>query len=290
MLPLVDIRVHTKISQAELDEKVGRIVTESDYNVRLTGPTRVSLPNGQPIVIYLPGIIPDVLAEAAYPILHPIREKTDQRHQASGSQSVQVGTSRKGRNVASSILGSFESDKRRFPYCRQTAWTGKNTEQFRELYPLFGFIGERFAEYVPQRYGVQWDRAEATEPAFRIPGTPFTTITVNNTYPTGVHTDKGDLDEGFSCLAVLRRGDYTGGVFTFPEYRLAVDLQDCDLLLMDAHQWHGNTDIQLHSEDAERISVVLYYRTNMLSCGTPAEELAKGKRANRTNKRVMNAG
>ena len=107
---------------------------------------------------------------------------------------------------------------------------------------------------------------------------PWTTVTVNNTYPTGVHKDQGDLDEGFSNLAVLRRGDYAGGHLTFPRYRVAVNMQDGDLILMDAHEWHGNTQMRLDSEDAERISVVLYYRTNMITCGTAEEEIEHAKR------------
>jgi hypothetical protein len=95
---------------------------------------------------------------------------------------------------------------------------------------------------------------------------------VNNTYPTGVHTDSGDLEEGFSNLSCLRRGDYSGGIFVFPEYRVGFDMQDGDVLLMDAHQWHGNTRMELHSEDAERISIVCYYRTDMAKCGTAEEE------------------
>ena len=47
---------------------------------------------------------------------------------------------------------------------------------------------------------------------------------------------------------------------------------------MDAHEWHGNTQLRLEAKDAERISLVLYYRTNMLNCGTPEEEIEHAKR------------
>ena len=104
-----------------------------------------------------------------------------------------------------------------------------------------------------------------------------------NSYSTGVHKDKGDLDAGFSALACLRRGTYTGGVLTFPQYRVGADMQDGDLMLMDAHQWHGNTKMICACGDqvqkrpcvtcgAERISVVCYYRTRMAKCGTAEEE------------------
>jgi hypothetical protein len=274
-MELTEIRVRSRIPKAELDKKVGRILTGDDYNVRLTGATKVLGPGGQPLAIYLPGVLSGPLNEESYPVLHGIKATTDTRHYASGSRLYKVIRQNRANVVRSAIIGSFNNDKRRFPYCRTTAWTGKHTEEFSSLYPLFRYIGRQMERYVPERYAAQWARAEATDPAWRVPGTPFTTMTVNNTYPTGVHVDKGDLDAGFSCLAVWRRGQYSGGHLTLPEWRIAVDMQDGDLLLMDAHQWHGNTALELESEDAERISLVLYYRTDMLACGTAEEELDK---------------
>jgi len=284
-MELVELRVRSRIPKAELDKKVGRILTEADYNVRLTGATKVVGPGGQPLAIYLPGILSGSLNEEHYPVLHGIDVATKQRGLASGSRgyrrSYRSGEFWAANTVRSATIGSFDNgnNNHRFPYCRTTAWTGKHTEEFSSLYPLFQHIGELMQQYAPQRYAVQWARAEATDPAWRVQGTPFTTMTVNNTYPTGVHVDKGDLDGGFSCLAVWRRGQYTGGHLTFPEWRIAVDLQDGDLLLMDAHQWHGNTALELQSEDAERISLVLYYRTAMLDCGTMEEEITKRRTA-----------
>jgi hypothetical protein len=93
----------------------------------------------------------------------------------------------------SSILGSFEQTPPRFPICRLTAWTGQHTSQFAMLSPLFRHCASAFAQHVPDRYVVQQARAQATHPDWIIPGTPYTTVTVNNTYPTGVHQDAGSL-------------------------------------------------------------------------------------------------
>ena len=272
-MELVEIRVRTRIPKSELDKKVGKIITDKDFNVLLTGPTKVVGPSGQPLAIYLPAAIPESLREANYLTLHGIRAETENRGRASGSQAYEVGRQMRSNRVKSSIIGSFDRYPRT-PYCRTTAWTGKNTEKFRSMYPLFQHIGHTLESYVPERWANQMLRAKQTDPAWIVEGTPFTTMTVNNTYPTGVHMDKGDLDEGFSCLATWRRGQYSGGFLTFPEWRFAVNMQDGDLMLMDAHQWHGNTDLVLGSEDAERISLVLYYRTKMMACGTLEEETA----------------
>jgi hypothetical protein len=171
-------------------------------------------------------------------------------------------------------------------YCRLTAYTAKNVEKWGELLPLWQAIADHFQEHVPDRFKVQLDHAKRTPPEWVIPGTPFTTITINNSYSTGVHTDSGDLESGFSTLAVARRGEYTGGVLTFPQFQVGVDMQDGDMILMDAHEWHGNTlmtcacdkpltDGPCKECGAERISVVCYYRTKMTACGSYDEESEK---------------
>ena len=276
-MQLVELRMRSRIPSVELKNKVGKIVTEKDYNVRLTGPTRVVGPAGRLLAVYLPNALSGTLNEDHYPVLHGIKDTTSNRGLASGSQYRKVNLQNRANTVRSALIGSFDGGPKtpRVPYCRTTMWTGKHTEEFRSLYPLFEHITRLLKEYVPERFAAQWERAEATDPAWRVPNTPFTTMTVNNTYPTGVHVDKGDLDAGFSCLAVWRRGAYTGGHLTFPEWHIAVDMQDGDLMLMDAHQWHGNTALQVGSEDAERISLVLYYRTDVMTCGTLEEELEK---------------
>jgi hypothetical protein len=277
MQELMEYRVRSKVDPKEMEEKIGRLLTDDDYNVLLTGPTRVLLPNGEPLLVYLPGAIsPEVTAEH-YPVLHPIQSKTSARGYASGSLPTMNNKQSRYRDVKSSIIGSIEPmGGGRYPFCRTTAWTGKNTEEFRSLYPLFSEIGALFKKHVPHRFQTQMERTRRTEADWRIADTPYTTITVNNNYPTGVHTDKGDLEEGFSCLMCIRRGEYTGGRLVFPEYRIATDLNDGDLILMDAHQWHGNTNIVPQNDEAERISLVLYYRTDMMFCGDMEAEAEKG--------------
>ena len=273
MEQLTEIRVRTKIPESEMEQKVGKILAESDYNVRLTGPARVMLPDGKPLLIYLPRYLNGERFEQAYDVLHPIK-MSGNRGLASGAPGFTVGGRRRYKQVNSAIIGSVDP-LGNTPYCRTTAWTGDHTEEFSSLFPLFMDVDRAFAEYVPERYTAQKQRANATLPEWMVGDTVFTTMTVNNTYPTGVHKDAGDLDEGFSCLTTWRRGNYSGGHLTFPEWRVSVDLQDGDLILMDAHHWHGNTALNLLTADAERISLVLYYRTKVADCASAEEEAHK---------------
>lgn len=285
---MISIRVRSRISPQELEAKIGKIVSDDAYNVLLTGPSRVFMPDGKLLCVYLPGAMRDVVQTDHYETLHSLRKDhvTYNRGLASGSERVRVGTTKRSyaMGVSSGVLGSFDPSGT-FKFCRLTAWTGKNMPQWEALRPVFGRVAQVLENQVPDRYAAQMEEIDKTHPDWVIPGTPFTTVTVNNTYPTGVHTDKGDLDKGFSTIFTLRRGGYTGGRFVFPEFRVAVDLQDGDLILMDAHQWHGNTPIVCACGErrtrmcevcgAERISVVSYMRANMVKCGSEAEEIQR---------------
>lgn len=121
------------------------------------------------------------------------------------------------------------------------------------------------------------DIVDRTQPEWLIPGTPFTTVTVNRNWQTAVHTDRGDLKAGLSLITAMRRGEFTGGYLVFPHYRIAVDLQDRDLLMFDSHHMHGNTPIVGKVGQWERVSCVLYFRERMADCLTAQAELERAQ-------------
>ena len=270
-IPLTDIRVRSSIPVAQMQKVTGKVITDGDYDVVLKGPTVVSLPNNKPLAVYLPGVLKrDSNYEFYRNTLACIKIPTELRGSTSGSQSRLQGKVRFSNRIFSGTLGYFEGKRiglAGHSLCRQTSWTKQNLEYFEYLYPFFKLVGDYFAAYVPNRHQAQMNHLKKIPDRFVVPETPFTTISVNNTYSTGVHTDSGDLDVGFSCLAVLRRGDYNGAFLVYPQYRVAINAQDGDLILMDAHQWHGNTKM-VPLDNAERISLVLYCRTRLADCNS----------------------
>lgn len=288
---MIEIRLRNKLRAEDLEPKVGKVLGPSDYDAVLTGAAKVLKPDGKPLCVYLPGGVAGTAAsQRVYEILHELRKfGSDNRGLASGTVRLQDGpgsTRTRTKTTPTAIIGMMDPAGQQ-RYCRLTAWTGRNLPEFEALRPLLMSVAAQFERWVPDRYAVQMDYVRRTAAEWVIPGTPFTTITVNNTYPTGMHKDKGDLAEGFSTIACLRRGEYTGGRLMFPEYRVAVDLKQGDLILMDAHEWHANEDIVCACGDtlfglcktcgAERISVVSYYRQAMVGCGTADEEAAKAE-------------
>lgn len=284
---MMELRVRTRLDAETMAGMQGKMLEPSDLVFQLKGPGKVFKPDGTLLCVYLPGAISKELREQSYPTLHELKGSyTSNRGLASGAQRVQ-GASKTSyaRGVDSAIVGSFDRSAR-FNYCRLTAWTGQEMDKWKGLWPLLQEIARLFEENVPDRFANQAREAQRTAPEWVIPGTPFTTVTVNNTYATGVHTDKGDLDAGFSTIVAFREGQYEGGTLCFPEYGVGVDLQDCDLILMDAHEWHGNIQFDPMpkyelsgrlAEDPgfERISIVSYFRTQMVQCGSAADEAAR---------------
>lgn len=312
-----ELRVRTRIDPDDLDRKRGKVLTVDDLDVLLTGPTALYLPDGRLLAKYLPGALRDndLKSQSLDTLREIVKSESDNRGDASGYERVKLkpeATRTRTPLLPSAVAGAIDPGGA-YRYCRLTAFTGKEWERWAGLHPLFRTIDRNFKRYVPDRYAAQQGFIERTDPAWIVGDTVFTTITVNRSYPTGVHTDSGDLDEGFSNLAVYRSGSYEGGIFTFPEFRVGVDMQDGDLLLMDAHQWHGNTEMTCrvcgdgmgppadknepyraayertfgkpaptfypsHNEcGTERISIVCYYRTKMAECGTKEEEYARAR-------------
>ena len=188
-----------------------------------------------------------------------------------------LSNSPKSKNVDSSIIG-YADRYPRIPYCRQTAFTEKNFDIYKNALPYIQSISKVFEEALPERWAnqkAQWDK---TSKDFRIHDTVFTTITVNKNFRTASHYDRGDLKEGFGNLAVLQTGNYEGGYTVIPKYGVAVDVRTCDIALFDVHELHGNTEIK-STQPYERISVICYYREKMIDCGTAEEELNRIKHA-----------
>lgn len=194
-------------------------------------------------------------------------------------------------NYAAAVFSGVAGSMGRYPridWGRITAYSKNNPETFALSFPFLQKLAEAFSKYLPRRYGFQKSCAEKVDPAFVVPGTPFTTITVNKTFRTAAHLDAGDLDQGFSNLSVLTNGKrYSGGLLVLPEYRAAINVRPGDLLLIANHTAiHGNTPIVLEEEGAERYSVVAYFREDILQLGTKEYEdhrfnFIEGRRLNK---------
>ena len=175
--------------------------------------------------------------------------------------------------VYSGIAGWFDRYPR-IPYGRATSYTQNHFDKFKLSFPFLQTLDRGFKELLPWRWGNQRAAADKVDPAFLVPGTVFTTITVNKTFRTAAHYDAGDFTDGLSNLLVLsNNGNFSGGYLILPEVRIAINVRPGDLLLVNNHEcMHGNTPITLHDDQAERISLVCYLREKMLELGSKEYE------------------
>lgn len=162
-------------------------------------------------------------------------------------------------------------------YCRKTAFARNYFDKFTAGIPFVEYIDKLYKELCPAHYAKQIAIAKGTNRNYRIGETSFTTVTVNRNFQTAVHQDSGDLPDGFGNLCVYREGHYEGAYLVLPEYRVAIDLQNTDMLFMDVHKWHGNTAFKNQSEDYLRVAFVMYYREYMYKCASPEDELKRVK-------------
>jgi hypothetical protein len=193
------------------------------------------------------------------------------RGSASGSKKKDLRATKK---VMSNIFGYFDRwtpsqkiifkklGKKPAINVRECRFNMDYPEQYKKTIPLIKEIDSMYAKLTPDHYAKQMKKAKETH--FKIANTSFTTITTNVNFQTGLHTDKGDDEDGFGNLAVIEHGGkYTGGETCFPQYGIGVDVRSGDVLFMDVHQPHANLPIQKKSEDATRLSIVCYLRKNV---------------------------
>lgn len=238
--------------------------------------------NGNMLFRYRKNAIPFETLKLGYESFKGGIEKTEGRGAASGSSHKRI---RKDGSIANTTVGNFvESGNIGYMdraamihYCRKTAFARNYFDKFQEGIPFVKKIDELYEELCPEHYAIQKKYALATNQNYVIADTSFTTITVNRNFRTAVHKDTGDLPQGFGNLIVYRENYYEGGYFCLPEYRIAIDMQNEDMLFVDVHHWHGNTPIKNKSNDWLRIAFVCYYREFMIACKSPTEELARVK-------------
>lgn len=281
------------MSVEESDALAGKFVTDEMCKRLINYDADVyDSESGKCLAKFRKGIIPPVLQMKAYDNLLSAAKSTDSRPTAAGSGDGKVsqfrlrkdGTASKqsiAKEYVNSGVAGYYDRSTRFPYCRLTAFTQHEFEKFANAYGIVKFVDEQYSKLMPEEYKLQRKMADQTSEDFVIPNTSFTTVTVNKNYQTAIHKDAGDFKKGFGNLVALRKGTYTGCYLTLTRWGAGFDLQNGDLLLMDVHQWHGNTPMKIVDKGATRLSLVMYYRENMIKCGTMEQEVKRAKKRKR---------
>ena len=269
----------------------GKHAEQGHYDIVVYGNAEVYGPDGKLLICVLRGAVSREVADECYPTYHWLKQfESDNRATYAGYKAgkmvLQDGTiSKSGRaldengnrvKVSSVIGGYFEPQGGRNPFCRPAHITRKYPEEWSKMLPLLRECAKHYRINAPLRYKKHKSCVDKTHPSWVIPGTPFSSVTINNTVAAAYHKDGGDLKSGMGCMYVFRRGEYDGFELVIPEYRIAVNMRDNDLLLFDPRVWHGNikpyNTVGQEKEDWERISVVMYFREGLMGRKSPEEE------------------
>ena len=292
------LRVNPLMTEEECDLLKGKPLTANDcktlidYNVDL-----YDLETGIVLAKFRKRVIPGHVQVQAYENLLSAAKTTDSRATAAGdvdnegkSSRIRVkkdGTASKQtiskELVNSGVVGYYDRSAR-FPYCRLTAFTHHQFKKFVNAYGIIKIVDDLYKKLMPKPYALQRAIADNSSKDFIIPGTAFSTVTVNRNYETAVHKDSGDFKKGFGNLVAMRKGNFSGCYLTLVKWGVGFDLQNGDVLLMDVHQWHGNTPMVKHDKDAIRLSLIMYYRENIKNCGTLEQEVNAAKTRKRGTK------
>jgi hypothetical protein len=264
------IRLHSFVPDEIVEGWRGKLIDERHFDPALliAEDADVYRPDGTPLLVFRRGVLPFLICQRAYgPLIEaavPSYNRGDaaggryHRTKKDGTLSNTLGSD----PVLSGIIGHYDE-----PRCRVTEYTASQVREWHSILPFIRAVNDVFERELPDRYNAQMRAVRKTHPRYIIPGTAFTTVTVNRNWRTHVHKDKGDLAAGFGVMSVIEAGDYEGGLLVFPKWRVAVDMRTQDALLADVHEYHANTPIVGVEGGYERISTVMYYRTGMLRCG-----------------------
>ena len=185
--------------------------------------------------------------------------------------------------VRSGCAGYFDA-RGNLP-CRKVSWSAKNLKKHDALIPLCNVIAEKHKEVDIKSYNLQKDRANLSK-SYIFKDSIYSTLTLNYDFRTASHRDKGDFKAGLSTLTILEEipNNYTGFYLGLPEYKIAFDVRDGDILFFDTHEIHANTEYQVLTDKlgenkivdekgndnnyyAGRFSIVAYLRERLYLCG-----------------------
>lgn len=282
-----------KLIGSQIKKFEGRFAKKTDYDTVINYDCEVYSKTGKPILFFIKNYLNSDELYTAYKSMESAATITNNRGAASGGVRA-YGTLEDGKlskmnyvypkgttdfssanrlKVLSGIAGYFDRNAH-YDFCRTTAFNKQNLNKFNKAIPLIESVNKGFQKFVPERHKKQMQMIKATDPNYRISNTAFTTITINKNYRTAYHYDAGDYPKGFGNLVAYCR-DIEPMYLVLPRYGIGVHLDTNDLLLLDVHELHGNTEFIPNGKNPVRLSFVMYYRENMWKCLPPEDELKR---------------
>lgn len=174
----------------------------------------------------------------------------------------------RGAPAQTGVIGYIDSSNSKFP-CRLTQYSRKYFDQYQKGLPFIERMDVLMQELVPEQHRIQKEACKQAvdheNQSYTIQDTAFSTVTVNKDFRTALHMDSGDYRQGFGTIAIISN-KVSGGWLLFPQYQVAFVLESGDFAAVDVHEWHCNSPIVKHGDDAYRYSFIAYFRERLMKC------------------------
>ena len=263
------IIVHKIMTDEEIHQKEGHYFNENHYSRIINSNSDVYKENGELLLSFRKNVIPEHYNKIISDNFRKVAmKKHDNRGASSGlldwnKMPKYVGswikpksfrthyTQAKSGNESkhyisnlapSNIIGYYEKKDRNKPNsnpCRLTAFSLQNYDKWNTSISFFNHIDTLFNKYVYDKHVKQMERAKISD-NYRIGNTSFSTVTVNYSWRTACHKDKGDYEDGFGNLVIIEDPDnpniFEGCYLGFPQYGVCVNIRKGDFLAMDVHE------------------------------------------------------
>ena len=203
----------------------------------------------RPVAIFIQGAIGRHVREAAADVLRPAATENNLRSKTNGNNGPPL----------TGIVGYYDYLNNPTNHkCRLTKFSRDNWPSFSApVEQLLTQLDSTYRTWAPDAYLRQ---SAAIPRNYRFMDTVFSTLTVNDTFRTAAHVDRGDFKLGYGAVSVLN-GTYSGCHLAIKKLKKAFHLRPGDVLLFDTSYEHGNTEPTM--EDWSRLSIVAYLRTGL---------------------------
>jgi hypothetical protein len=226
--------------------------TKNDYN-KVISEDCIFTKNNKPVGIYFK-IKNDMIASIRKACNSTKYVKTYRTHKAIPTQS--------------SVFGSLPRLALRNDYCRYSAQSKKERNNYESLFDFSLVLIELYKQFLPEQLAHDLNIIKNTVNNDYLPkdNIPFTTANINVNHAIKYHRDTGNFKNNLSNVLILKDG-IIGGELVFPEYGFALSQEDSCLSIFDGQkEIHGVMPIVKIKENSYRASIVYYTLENMKHC------------------------
>ena len=139
---------------------------------------------------------------------------------------------------------------------RLTSFSQKNPEDWQNAIAYVKYLDQLYKSVLKKDYDI---RKTKSKNCYTIDNTIFTTLTLNYNFRTACHMDKGNAE--YSILTTL--GKWKGCYLGYPQYGVAVNVEEGDFLIMNPYEYHCNTEFK--GKNSDRMSIVTYSRSGIIN-------------------------